>query len=97
MHYGQNLRKVAKDELDDLNVKDKEKLAGWDRVAECAIRLREHGHIYFIEIYIISSQNASDLVAKLHEADEKIRSMSWRLFDLTFMPVQQLPDNVVDI
>jgi len=54
-----------------------------DWVAEVGVRLREVGHVFFGEVFIIPQDNPSDLPAKIQQAVEDAKSINWRLHDVT--------------
>jgi cation diffusion facilitator family transporter len=86
-------RAVGTTEMDELAAEVHREVDGWDWVSESAVRIREHGHVYFGEVYIIPKDNPANLVDLLKEGFEKIVDMNWRLFDFTLMPVKELPEN----
>ena len=94
----QNLRQVIGDLMDEapsqLGKHDLENLPR--RVQEAAeqlpwvqaarVRLREQGHVIAGDVFIVPRPN-TDLVSATANALERLRSIDWRLHDLTMTPV----------
>lgn len=60
-------------------------------VQDASARLREDGHVFFGEAFVVPSDERG-LVAKLDEAADEIKKLDWRLHDLVIMPVRGLPE-----
>lgn len=56
-------------------------------VDRAEIRLREEGHIYFGEVFLIPKPDTADLVTKIHAAHEYAVGLHWKIFDVVIMPV----------
>lgn len=59
-------------------------------VEDAAVRMREEGHIYFGEAFVVPRPGTTDLVEKLSAAAEGARALDWRMHELTIMPVRDL-------
>lgn len=59
-----------------------------DWVKDARVRMREHGHVYFGEIYIIP-ENQDNLVEKIEDVNKKARDLDWKIHDLSIMPVKK--------
>lgn len=65
-------------------------LRGMDWVADAEVRLREEGHIFMGEAFVVPRPGTGDLARKLGEAAEAARALDWRMHDLAIMPVERL-------
>ena len=63
-----------------------------DWVADAAVRLRDEGHIFLGEAFVVPRPGTEDLVHKLEQAAREARSLNWRVHDLVIMPVARLPE-----
>lgn len=63
---------------------------GW--VKEAKARLREEGHVYFGEVFVVP-QGSVDLPARLDEATHMLAGLDWRLYDLVIVPVESLEEH----
>jgi divalent metal cation (Fe/Co/Zn/Cd) transporter len=66
------------------------RLVELDWVEKAEVRLREDGHVFFGEAYIVpgGARAGADQIAN---AVDHAKALDWRLHDLTVMPVEQLP------
>jgi cation diffusion facilitator family transporter len=53
---------------------------GW--VREARARLREEGHVYFGEVFIVPRDGTGSLLERVEEAHDLIRKLDWRLHDV---------------
>lgn len=67
------------------------KKLGWVRGAKA--RLREEGHVYFGEVFIIPSTE-SGLLSNIESAHERLRALDWRLHDVVISPVREFHDEL---
>ena len=58
-------------------------------VADADVRIRDGGHAFTGEAFIVPSETR-DLVTRLQEAAAGARALDWRMLDLTIMPVETL-------
>jgi divalent metal cation (Fe/Co/Zn/Cd) transporter len=68
-------------------------LRGLPWVAEAEVRMREEGHVFLGEAFVVPRPGAGDLVRKLAEAAEAAKALDWRVHELTIMPVERLPED----
>jgi cation diffusion facilitator family transporter len=61
----------------------------WVKQAE--VRLREEGHIFLGEAFVVPRDDVDDLVARIEAAVRQAREIDWRLHDLVVQPVSSLP------
>ena len=98
-----NLREVVKDlmdsrptsidhkQVDPLPQRVETELKGLSWVKDAQVRMREDGHVFFGEAFVIPSDDRS-LVSKVSTAVTEMKKLDWRLQDLVIMPVSELPD-----
>ena len=60
-------------------------------VRESTIRLREEGHVYFGEGFVVCADGA-DLAGKLEDLSREVEGLDWRIREFVITPVRQLPD-----
>jgi hypothetical protein len=62
-------------------------------VADARARLREEGHVYYGEVFVVPRSGATLTVAALDAAGEMLRELDWRIHDIVVTPVAQVePD-----
>ena len=66
------------------------RLEGLDWVERAEVRLREDGHVFFGEAYIVPRGGPAE-ADQIASAVDYAKTLNWRLHDLTVMPVEQLP------
>ena len=67
-------------------------LRGLPWVADAQVRMREEGHVFFGEAFVVPRDPAGDLPRLIEEAVEQALAADWRLQDLVVMPVTALQD-----
>lgn len=76
--------------LDPMPERIAELLRGLDWVAAVEVRMREEGHVFIGEAFVVP-RSPEDLVARIADAVARARAVDWRMYDLTIMPVDVLP------
>jgi cation diffusion facilitator family transporter len=61
-----------------------------DWVRDSTIRLREEGHVYFGEGFVVCADGA-DLAGKLEDLSREVEGLDWRIQEFVITPVRQLP------
>ncbi len=61
-----------------------------DWVRESTIRLREEGHVYFGEGFVVCA-DGTDLPGKLEDLTREVEALDWRIHNFVITPVRQLP------
>jgi cation diffusion facilitator family transporter len=61
-------------------------------VRDARVRMREEGHVYFGEIFVIPTSD-ENLTKHVDDAAAHIASLDWRLLDLTIMPVTEFDEH----
>jgi cation diffusion facilitator family transporter len=57
-----------------------------DWVRDVRVRMREDGHVYFGEVFVVAASDA-DLRRRIQSAREQIGHLDWRLHDIVITPV----------
>lgn len=78
--------KTDRSEPDPLPAQLQRYLTGLDWVADAEVRLREVGHVYFGEAFVIPRDNTPNLPERIADAMEDAKAIDWRLHDLTITP-----------
>lgn len=66
-------------------------LLGLDWVADAEVRMREEGHIFLGEAFVVPV-DTDGLIERLSKAADQARALDWRVHELVIMPVARLPD-----
>ncbi|MGH2807192.1 MAG: cation diffusion facilitator family transporter [Actinomycetota bacterium] len=61
-------------------------------VRDARVRMREDGHVYFGEIFVIPTSDEK-LTENIDDAAAHLASLDWRLNDVTIMPVTQFEEH----
>jgi divalent metal cation (Fe/Co/Zn/Cd) transporter len=64
-------------------------VADMDWVQEAAVRMRELGHIFSVEVLVIPVDEL-DLIDRVEAGVEQIRDLDWKLQDVVISPVREL-------
>ena len=95
VHDGvKNLKRVVADLMDqrptevdgetsDVPGRLREALQGLPWIVECDLRLREEGHVFAGEVFVVVT-DTDDMPAKLEEARRVANAVDWRVRDLVF-------------
>lgn len=59
-------------------------------VREAQVRLREEGHVFFGEAYVVPHDGVTDLPRRLRKTMDQLKSLNWRLHDVTITAVDRL-------
>jgi len=66
-------------------------LCGLDWVVDVEVRMRDEGHIFLGEAFVVPRPDAGNLVDRLAEAAAEAKALDWRMHELVLMPVRSLP------
>ncbi|CAN5622086.1 hypothetical protein BH24ACT14_BH24ACT14_04130 [soil metagenome] len=66
-----------------------QRLRSYPWVADVEVRMREEGHVFFGEAFVVPADDA-DLPTKIEQAVAEVLASEWRLHDLVIMPVTSL-------
>jgi divalent metal cation (Fe/Co/Zn/Cd) transporter len=73
--------------LDPLPNELKRHLESADWVERAEVRMREEGHVFFGEAFVVP-KSTNNLVKKIAELTQSAKAFNWRVHDLTIMPVE---------
>jgi cation diffusion facilitator family transporter len=79
------------DAVDPLPARVENQLRKHAWVKDARARLREEGHVYFGEVFLVPSDE-TNLVEKLEQAHEEVHDLDWRLHDVVITPTRELGD-----
>ena len=65
-------------------------LAGLPWVLDAEVRMREEGHVFFGEAYLVVADGTSDLPQRLERATHECLELDWRLHEISLVPVTAL-------
>jgi cation diffusion facilitator family transporter len=81
---------VDENKADPLIGKIENLVRAWDWVENVAVRFREHGPVYFGEIYVVV-KNSEGLVENLEKGVKELKAHHWKIHDVLITPVDELP------
>ncbi|KAA5541142.1 cation transporter [Adhaeribacter rhizoryzae] len=87
----QEPKTVNNQETDPLLHLVREHLARKTWVRDVRIRLREEGHIYMGEAFIVPAEDIN-LTQNMIEAAQEIKNINWQLHEVVLTPVKELPE-----
>jgi len=76
--------------LEELPEEVRKKLRDLDWVEDAIVRMREEGHVFIGEAFVVPKRGTPDLPAKLRQAVEAAKTIDWRVHELVIMPVEEL-------
>ena len=82
---------VTGDARDPLPARVHTELESLPWVKEARVRMREEGHVYYGEAFVIPSDER-DLPRRIEEAVKHLQRIDWRLYDLVISPVPSLEE-----
>jgi hypothetical protein len=82
---------VDHDRPDELPDRMRRRLKSFPWIKDAAVRMREEGHVYFGEAFVVVSDE-TNLTEKLRQAVEDCADLNWRVHDLVITPVHSLED-----
>ena len=82
-------RTVDRSEPSHIPDRIRERLKEFPWIADAQVRMREEGHVYFGEAFVVLRETA-DLPEKLYEATQACADLDWRVHDLVLVPVPSL-------
>jgi cation diffusion facilitator family transporter len=82
---------VDRSHPDELPDRMRRRLKSFPWIKDAAVRMREEGHVYFGEAFVVVSDE-TDLTEKLRRAVEDCINLNWRVHDLVITPVHSLED-----
>jgi cation diffusion facilitator family transporter len=67
-------------------------LLGLDWVLEAKSRIRDEGHVFHVESFVVTSDEKPPSTQRLKEARESCIDMDWKVQDMVIIPVGELPE-----
>ena len=98
-----NVRAAARDLMDEqpstydderphpLNGRIQEALEGLPWVGRALVRMREEGHVFEVEAFVVPADGGPVPLERLDEAREHLEALDWKLQDVVVAPVAELP------
>ena len=62
-----------------------------DWVQDAGSRVRDEGHVFHVEAFVVPQSGADLSVEALEQARSKVRDLDWKMQDVVLVPVHQLP------
>lgn len=85
-------RSVDDSQMDPLPERVRTELRAMSWVKDAQVRMREEGHVFFGEAFVVAHSDES-LTSKITRATEELKALDWRLHDLVITPVETLPSD----
>jgi len=86
-------RTVDRNQLEPLPGELARYLESLDWVERAEVRMREEGHVFFGEIFVVPRPapqvSAEQLSARIGELADKAKAFNWRVHDVTVMPIER--------
>ena len=76
--------------LDERPAELLERVRRFEWVADAQLRIREEGHVFAGEVYVVPRPGTTDLVRRLEEVKRVAHDLDWRMYDIVVSPVQRL-------
>jgi divalent metal cation (Fe/Co/Zn/Cd) transporter len=101
-----NVRAATRDLMDEqpstydderphpLNERIQDELQALPWVAEAEVRMREEGHVFGVEAFVVPAGGGEVALERLQEARERLEGLDWKLRDVVVAPVAELPGAV---
>ena len=89
---------VDEKQVEALPARVRTHLQGLSWVREADVRMREEGHVFFGEAFVVPTSDG-DLTEKIRSAVQEVLALDWRLQDIVIMPVAETrgsPDEETD-
>lgn len=66
-------------------------LRGLPWVADAAVRMRDQGHVFHVEAFVVPRRHRVSL-KQIDDASEKVAALDWKVQDIVIVPSDRLPD-----
>jgi cation diffusion facilitator family transporter len=73
-----------------------EVLEGLDWVDESRSRVRDQGHLFHVESFVVPSDGETPGPDRLEDAAERLRDLDWKVNDVVVVPMRELPESLPD-
>ena len=68
-----------------------EELEALPWVAAAQVRMREEGHVFEVEAFVVPADGGTVAVERLEETRKRLQRLDWKLQDVVVAPVRELP------
>ena len=65
-------------------------------VADSRSRVRDQGHVFHVESFVVPASGSTVALDQVEEAVILLRNLAWKINDVVVMPVREIPDAVPD-
>lgn len=92
-----DMRAMTFDEKEHPLIDEIENLArdtAW--VAEADARVRDQGHVFHVEMFVVPQPGQDPTVQQLHELREALQGVDWKVHDVAVVPVLEIPTYLSD-
>ncbi|WP_324650635.1 cation transporter [Georgenia sp. H159] len=72
-----------------------EHLAALPWVATSRSRVRDQGHVFHVESFVVPAQGHSPTLADLATARQSVVDLDWKVDDMVLIPVEELPEQLL--
>jgi hypothetical protein len=86
---------VDSSEVDPLPDRVQEYLKQMPWIEDAQVRMREQGHVYFGEAFVVASEE-ENLAERLYHATQECAALDWRIHDFVIVLVPSLTDAAND-
>lgn len=69
-------------------------LSGLPWVAEAGARVRDQGHVFHVEAFVVPRHGMSPTLEQLMEARDGCIDLDWKIQDIVIVPIDELPEEV---
>lgn len=83
---------IENHEKDELVLDIENFVRSWSWVQNAKVRLREHGQIYFGEVFVVPEPSA-DIPEEVEKGTQLLHEYHWKAHDIIICPVSSLPNN----
>jgi cation diffusion facilitator family transporter len=67
-------------------------LSGLDWVEEAGSRVRDEGHVFHVETFVVPKRGVDALLERLDQARQECIALDWKVQDMVIVPVAELPE-----
>jgi len=72
-------------------------LCSLEWVQSAACRVRDEGHVFHVEAFVVPIDRVAISVADLEAARDSCRELDWKIHDVVIVPVSELPPELFDL
>jgi cation diffusion facilitator family transporter len=79
--------------VDPLTARVEHEMQGLDWVRDARARLREEGHVYFGEVFVVPRERTAGLLERIEEAHDRLKQLDWRLHDIVVAVTSRIEED----